>query len=79
MDMKEKYELKTRCNYKFTKRKKNRYLVRRNYLLRVVKFIKYVTYIFKSMGVVYTNLIVDFNIVVPIHKNMELKTLESFS
>ena len=53
--------------------------MRRNYLLRVVKFIKYVTYIFKSMGVVYTNLIVDFNIVVPIHKNMELKTLESFS
>ena len=53
MDMKEKYELKTRCNYKFTKRKKNRYLVRRNYLLRVVKFIKYVTYILKSMGVVY--------------------------
>ena len=51
--MKEKYELKTRCNYNFTKRKKNRYLVRRNYLLRVVKFIKYVTYILKSMGIVY--------------------------
>ena len=51
--MKEKKELKTRCNNKLTKRKKNRYLVRRNYLLRAVKFIKYVTYILKSMGVVY--------------------------
>ena len=79
MDMKEKYELKTRCNLSLQREKKNRYLVRRNYLLRVVKFIKYVTYILKSMGVVYTNLIVDFNIVVPIHNNMELKTLESFS
>ena len=53
MDMKEKYELKTRCNLSLQREKKNRYLVRRNYLLRVVKFIKYVTYILKSMGVVY--------------------------
>ena len=51
--MKEKCKLKTRCNYKFTKRKKIDILCGRNYLLRVVKFIKYVTYILKSMGVVY--------------------------
>ena len=44
---------KTRNNNDFTKRTKSRYPTLRNYLLKIVKSIKYVTSILKSLGVVF--------------------------